>query len=142
MVPTRILLDLDDVCNRFTMYALKHVGCPVDEFDYRDYDPAWGWDIIRAANALHPSRQFTPAEFWDSIGRDVWASVPESAEFKTLLRRCEALVGSENVCTLYHVADLAACLRKQSLAMQVKIAVPRMPVFLFDLLVENLLRHE
>ena len=100
MLPTRILLDLDDVCNRFTMYALKQVGCPIDEFDYRDFNPAWGWDIVCAANALHPTREFTPAEFWGSLDRDVWASVPESGEFETLLRRCEALVGPENVCIL------------------------------------------
>ena len=100
MIPTRILLDLDDVCNRFTMYALKHVGCPVDELAYCDFNPAWGWDIVRAANALHPNHQFTPDEFWNSLDRDVWASVPESAEFKALLCRCEELVGSENVCIL------------------------------------------
>ena len=70
MLPTRILLDLDDVCNRLTMYVLKHVGCPVDDLDYCDFNPEWGWDIVSAANALHPIRQFTPAEFWDSIGRD------------------------------------------------------------------------
>ena len=84
MLPTRILLDLDDVCNRFTMYALKQVGCPVDELAYRDFNPAWGWDIVAAANALHPARQFTAAEFWESLDRDVWASVPESAEFKSV----------------------------------------------------------
>ena len=91
MLPTRILLDLDDVCNRFTMYALKQVGCPVDELAYRDFNPAWGWDIVSAANALHPTREFTPAEFWGSLSREVWANVPESSEFGTLLRRCEAL---------------------------------------------------
>ena len=66
MLPTRILLDLDDVCNRFTMHALKQVGCPIDELAYRDFNPEWGWDIVAAANALHPTREFTPAEFWDS----------------------------------------------------------------------------
>ena len=71
MIPKRILLDLDDVCNRFTMYALKRVGCPVDELAYRDFNPAWGWDIVQAANELHPNRQFTPVEFWNSLARDV-----------------------------------------------------------------------
>lgn len=100
MIPTRIFLDLDDVCNRFTMHALRHVGCPVDEFSYDDFDPAWGWDIVAAANALHPSRRFTEAEFWGSLDRKLWATVPESDEFGQFLQRCENLVGAEHVCIL------------------------------------------
>ena len=69
MLPTRILLDLDDVCNRFTMYALKQVGCPIDELAYRNFNPAWGWDIVSAANALNPTREFTAAEFWGEVLR-------------------------------------------------------------------------
>ena len=110
MIPKRIFLDLDDVCNRFTMYALKQVGCPVDEFSYRDFDPAWGWDIVRAANALHPTREFMTADFWNSLGRDIWSSVPESAEFKALLHRCEKLVGTENVCILSSPTHDPECL--------------------------------
>jgi len=100
MIPTRIFLDLDDVCNTFTPYALRSVGCPVDVLSFDDCDPLWGYDIVAAANTLHPSRTFTLSSFWESIGRSVWATVPESAEFTLLLRWCEECVGTENVCIL------------------------------------------
>lgn len=100
MRPTRIFLDLDDVCNRFTMYALRMVGCPVDSWSYRDFNPEWGWDIVKAANTLHPTRKFTTADFWNSISREVWATVPESGEYDTLLCDSASLVGDENVCIL------------------------------------------
>lgn len=100
MRPTRIFLDLDDVCNRFTMYALRMVGCPVDSWSYRDFNPEWGWDIVKAANTLHPTRRFTVADFWNSIGREVWANVHVSEEFIHLLADGIAYVGIENVCIL------------------------------------------
>jgi hypothetical protein len=100
--PTRILLDLDDVCNCFTLYALRHVGCPVGNHDYHLYDHHWGWDIVKAANHLHPDpgRHFTQQSFWESIKREHWSRVPGSPEFFPLLSRCISLVGRENVCIL------------------------------------------
>lgn len=97
MKPTRIFLDIDDVLNRFTMAALKHVGCDVEVSGY-EYDPAWGWDIVKAANAL--GGHFTRDEFWARIGRDFWATVPVSAECYGLLGVCASLVGAKNVCLL------------------------------------------
>ena len=97
MKPTRIFLDLDDVLNRFTMPALYHVGCPVNEFTFNDYDPKWGYDIIRAVNALHPGRTFTESEFWNSFNRSFWASLPESEEFEWLVNKAISYVGENNV---------------------------------------------
>ncbi|KKL56726.1 hypothetical protein LCGC14_2242540 [marine sediment metagenome] len=94
MIPTRIFLDLDDVCNDFTMHALKHVGC------LGSYDPKWGFDIIAAANGLSSYSKFTPDAFWGLMAREVWASLPESEEFHSLLSKCEKLVGRENICIL------------------------------------------
>lgn len=99
MKPSRIFLDLDDVLNCFTMSALRHVGCPVGIFDYSRFDPAWGWDIVAAANKLHPSRVFTEAGFWGAIRREFWASVPPSREL-SLVFQCADYVGAENVCIL------------------------------------------
>jgi len=96
----RIFLDLDDVLNCFTMSALQYLGCPVTAHDSSDYDPAWGWDIVAAVNALHPTRQFTTAEFWESIPRNFWANVPKSRECDSLLRTCAWSVGPKNVCIL------------------------------------------
>lgn len=97
MKPTRIFLDLDDVLNCFTMSALQHVGCPVGEREYSAFKPVWGWDIVTAANNLHPSRKFTEAEFWQSIDRSLWATVLPSDEYQWLPNVCSELVGSRNV---------------------------------------------
>lgn len=100
MTPTKIFLDLDDVLNRFTMYALAHVGCPVDPMSEKEFNPEWQFNIIAAADALHPYRKFTPKTFWSMFNRGTWAAVPESKEFDFLLNACEKLVGRENVCIL------------------------------------------
>jgi 5'(3')-deoxyribonucleotidase len=91
----RIFLDLDDVLNEFTMTTLQRLGC-----DIVDYDPAWGWDIVRAANASHPLRHYTPPTFWDSFDREHWATMPKSDMCDWLVDRCVALVGRDNVCVL------------------------------------------
>ncbi len=101
MIPTKIFLDLDDVCNKFTMHALKAVGCPVEAGGLHLFNPEWGFDIIQAANALYPTCdshfKFTSEWFWNEIDREVWVTAPESDEFRELLKRCEDLVGSNNV---------------------------------------------
>ena len=110
MLPTRIFLDLDDVLNQFTMPALAHVGCNINPTSFDDFDPAWGFDVIKAANALRPSglklmddsyeHPFTLASFWNLFTREDWANFPVSIEFDWLLNRCVELVGKENICIL------------------------------------------
>lgn len=100
MIPTRIFLDLDDVCNKFTMHALKAAGCLVEAHELDKFRPEWGFNIIAAANALHPYWTFSLKSFWAAIGQEVWATAPESDEFKKLLSSCATLVGRENVCIL------------------------------------------
>jgi 5'(3')-deoxyribonucleotidase len=90
-----IFLDLDDVLNDFTMSTLRSLGC-----DIVDYDPKWGWDIVKAANAPHPSRSFTKETFWDSLDRKHWATIPKSEMCDWLVRKCAAEVGCKNVCIL------------------------------------------
>jgi hypothetical protein len=94
----RIFIDLDDVCNTFTMYALHVVGCPVGPIDYTDYPAECGYDIVAAANRLLGKPPFTINAFWDAIPREVWATVPQSAIFPWLIDFAEQLVGRENVC--------------------------------------------
>jgi hypothetical protein len=106
----QIFLDLDDVCNTLTPYALNCVGCPIDETDFGAYKPEWGFDIVKAANALHPYSEFTLETFWGSITRGTWASIPESPEFRSLLALCERLVGRENICILTTSIDDPDCL--------------------------------
>ena len=49
----RILLDIDDVCNQCTRYALKWLGIPFDyNTFYQKYPTKYGYDIVSAANDL------------------------------------------------------------------------------------------
>jgi len=100
MKPTTIFLDLDDVLNTFTLSALKEVGCPIGDFDYNKYNPEWGFDIVSAANDLHPNCEFTTEEFWGLLDENFWATVPQSYECGWLIDLCATLVGHENVCIL------------------------------------------
>ena len=94
----RILLDLDDVCNQMTMWSLRWIGCDVDPMSNSQFPVECGYDIVAAANKLHPDRDdWTVPEFWDAIVREAWATVPESPEFRFILDFCERLVGRENV---------------------------------------------
>lgn len=96
-----VYLDIDDVCNRFTMYALQQAGCGQILYNEKAYPVECGFDIVAACNKLHPEkRDWNLKTFWNSVHRDLWASVPESIEFRRLLIGCEKLVGRENVILL------------------------------------------
>lgn len=98
----RIMLDLDDVCNSFTMHVLGHVyGCEVGSYDYDRFPVECGYGILAAREVLSPHLpRLSKSEFWDSITRDVWRTLPPSRELNWLLGHCEELVGKENVCLL------------------------------------------
>lgn len=110
-----IFLDMDDVLNRFTMCALKHVGCDVDVYDDSSFNPKWGFDIIKAANNLldrkYPFRQYLSLNaFWSRINREVWADTPVSEECRFLIDECQMMVGKENVCILSCPTEDPECL--------------------------------
>lgn len=94
---TRIFLDMDDVCNRFTMYALRLAGCLVDIFDDSVFDPKWKFDIIKALNALHPTQTFTAKSFWDNLPEEAWSLAPISDEYHYLLDWATEIVGRSNM---------------------------------------------
>jgi hypothetical protein len=97
----RILLDIDDVCNQCTQYAMKWLGIPMDyERFYETYPIGHGYDIVATANMLLGHERFDVKSFWSMIPRVFWASCPPSAEMEMILARCVALVGEENVCFL------------------------------------------
>lgn len=106
----QIFLDMDDVLNTCTMYGLQYVGCPVSATDYSKFDPAWGYDIVKAANHLHPDHQFTEDEFWPLIDRNFWATIPKSQECQWLLDVSAAIVGENNVCILSSSTRDGSCL--------------------------------
>lgn len=93
-----IYLDLDDVLNRFTMSALRFVGCPVDPMTFDKYPVECGFDIICATRTLIGGDYTTDLQtFWDGIPRKFWATVPKSEECDWLLNYCAEWVGPENV---------------------------------------------
>ncbi len=96
---SRFILDMDDVCNDFTLPALKHVGCYGirGPRDFNAYDPEWGFDIVRAANALYPSGMFSMRSFWDRFSSDVWANMPRSEEFSFIMETAINMVGTEGI---------------------------------------------
>lgn len=97
----RILLDIDDVCNQCTKYALQWVGCPLDYTRFNEIYPTHhGYNIVDVANELLGFERFDVPAFWNMIPRTFWATCPISEEFNWLLDSCVQLVGQENVCLL------------------------------------------
>jgi hypothetical protein len=93
----RIFLDMDDVCNTFTPYALYLVGCPVSPTSYEGL-PDVGYDIVAGANILLGEQRFTTeASFWEALGRKTWADTPRSPLLPWLLATCESVAGRDNI---------------------------------------------
>ena len=95
----KIVIDVDDVCNDFTLTALKLIGCGVIKHsrDFSAYNTDWKFDILKAANALHPNKTFTLTSFWDHFESNDWADMPESEEFRPLLVMARKAVGKKNI---------------------------------------------
>ncbi len=97
----RIFLDLDDVCNSFTMASLEAVGCPVGPYDHHLYPVDCGFDITAAANTILGATDNRPQGwFWKQLSTAHWASIPTSKELHWLLELCEDVVGRKNICIL------------------------------------------
>lgn len=104
----RILLDVDDVLNQFTLYALREVGCVLDTIE--DFPGEVGFDIVAAANKLGLTYFSTKADFWQRISRDFWANVPVSPECYWLIELCARFVGRDSVCLLTSPTTQPECL--------------------------------
>lgn len=97
----RILLDIDDVCNQCTKYALQWVGCPMDYDNFLEkYPPEYGYNIVDVANASLGYKRFDVPSFWNMIPRTFWSTCPVSDEYGWLFDECVRLVGQDNVCFL------------------------------------------
>ena len=90
----QILVDLDDVCNHFTMHVLSTLlGYSVPE---ADYPIEVGYDIAAAYNSLYPFGRDT-ADFWSMVTPDIWVDMPKREDTEWLLDLCASHVGRENV---------------------------------------------
>jgi 5'(3')-deoxyribonucleotidase len=92
----RICIDMDDVLNKFTQTAMRKVG--FKDWTPNDHKTLGEFDIVKSANAM--GGNFTPASFWKLITRDVWATVPKSAEYELILNYAVTLVGHKNIIVL------------------------------------------
>jgi hypothetical protein len=90
-----ILLDIDGVCNTFQHHVFNCLGLLYPD-DSR-YPVECGWDIVAAANRLAGYPRFTATSFWNSITREMWASVPRSPDFSQILTWASDGVGKEHV---------------------------------------------
>jgi 5'(3')-deoxyribonucleotidase len=93
----QIFVDLDDVCNRFTMHTLRYMGCTCG-LDDKYFPQQVGYDITKACNLLHPAKNdWTSDEFWGRLPAGVWDALPVRTDCYKLLETCASLVGHNNV---------------------------------------------
>ena len=90
-----ILIDIDGVANTFHKHVFDYLQLPYSDDSH--YPVECGWDIVDAANRLAGYERFTPATFWNSITREIWASVPLSSEFAFILAWAECHVAQEDI---------------------------------------------
>jgi len=107
---TRIFLDLDDVLNTLVPHVLHSLGCAIDPTDYAQYPKRHGWAISQAANELRGGDYYSPASFWSSVKREVWATAPKSPLCDWLVDTAARLVGRENVYVATSTTDFGDCL--------------------------------
>lgn len=103
---SRVMLDIDDVCNQFAMFALAYVEATPCFMPYSEFPAICGWDIVDAANTLaDPNHRggfgwhgsYTPDAFWDALDRKFWGTVPPAPYLWELLDYLKARVGTENI---------------------------------------------
>ena len=105
----RVVLDLDDVLNSFTMHALQLMGADVTPFDYHLFPVECGYDIISALTVLTGKPRMPLDEFWDTLDEKGWSAAPESNEF-WLLEVLANIVGRENILIGTSPTKSAECL--------------------------------
>lgn len=84
----RIVVDLDDVLNTFTLDTMRFKGINIESYDEFPID----YPCIRTAIALMKGKEENEkedlAQFWDSIPRQVWSNAALAPEFQELLDWC------------------------------------------------------
>jgi hypothetical protein len=95
---TEVLLDIDDVCNQCSKYAMQWLGIPFDyENFYEKFPTKRQYDLVGTCNDLLGYDRFTVPSFWSMVPRNFWATCPVSEEFAWILETSEKLVGRENI---------------------------------------------
>jgi len=105
----RIVLDLDDTLNSFTMHLLDRLGCGVGPFEYHKFPTECGYDIIGAWSTLTGRPRVEVPMFWEWVTQRMWADAPRSNQF-WLLEAAADFVGAENVLIATVPTKSAGCL--------------------------------
>lgn len=89
-----IYIDLDDVLNVFSNYALTFMGCEVPAYNKW---PSVNFDVVENYARFKNGAAITPTEFWQAIPEHLWATVPKSPECDLFVALATNLVGMDNV---------------------------------------------
>lgn len=117
----RILLDLDDVLNSWTLNIFRLYGIQCGPYEYSIYPREIGRDIVQAVNKL-ANRSMVGAYFWDTVPLACWSDAPKSLECDWLVDLCIRSVGVENV-----LIATSPSLDKESLGAKVRWIETHLP---------------
>jgi len=93
----RIILDMDDVLNKFYHAFWAHYEL---DLQTQPYLPEFGWDMLGMVNhyrRLDGEREFTLVELWDTIPPEFWSSVPKADHCDDLIQLAVDHVGEDEV---------------------------------------------
>lgn len=91
----RILLDMDDVLNQFSMPVLSDLSG--ERLSYDDYPVNLGYDIVGAYRHFTGDDKTSTSEVWGMMPSWVWYDAPVSPQFGTLINKSRDAVGPSNV---------------------------------------------
>lgn len=93
-----IVLDVDDVLNKFVPFISKEIFGVGDGESLDWFSPIYGWDLVGAvSHALGLEVPMSPTEFWEKIPSELWRQVPKSDECEELVETAFRLVGEDHV---------------------------------------------
>lgn len=101
----RVLLDLDGVLVDFMdgacrLHGKTYPGHPHSPETQQDKQ---GWDI-------EPIFNMSPAELWDPMGREFWASLSPTPWMQEMVEILEAQFGEDNICILTSPVKTPGCI--------------------------------
>jgi len=91
----RIVLDMDDVLNHFSIDVLKFFG--VTSMTYNKWPIECSWNLRCVLSTLTKTPEYEIKEFWDRVPRHVWSNLTPSPELDEILEWGVSKVGRDNI---------------------------------------------
>lgn len=108
-----VYIDIDDTLNTLTLDTMRKFGADISS--YYDY-PDVGYNIIRATDVCGgkvpklESGEYDEPAFWDAVTlNSVWLNTSLSLDAMSIIYRCVASVGKENVCVATRPTKCGQC---------------------------------